>query len=132
MDSTKLRQQLRSRPRPRSKPREVMEFWSIGVLEYRTPEFFPLRFGFLSQRDLRTQPGVSTPGTISRDAHPEGVADRILRDYLADKRDLGRRFFRPFRAGLDRGGFPGLKPRAESCYPFGIKPQISPEGAKIV
>jgi hypothetical protein len=54
----------------------------------------------LSRRDDRTEPGVLTPGTDKRRIRPGTMADR-------------------------QGGFvmwiiPGLKPRAESFYPFGI------------
>ena len=51
----------------------------------------------------------------------QGVADWIFRDDLAGKRNWGRRFCRPFRAGFDMTGFPGLKPRAQSWHPFGMK-----------
>jgi hypothetical protein len=101
----------------------VAVFWSS--------EFYPLRFGFLSRRDLRTQPGVLTPGRNKKDTHPEGVADWIFRDDLTGKRNWGRRFCHPFRAGLDMGGFPGLKPRAQSCYPFGIKRTNLSHGREI-
>jgi hypothetical protein len=35
----------------------------------------------------------------------------------------------PFRAGRDRNGHQGLKPPAESCHPFGIRP-TAPSGTK--
>jgi hypothetical protein len=44
-----------------------------GALEYRI-----ISVGSLSRRDLRTQPGVLTPGNDRIDAHPEGVEDWTL------------------------------------------------------
>jgi hypothetical protein len=168
-----------------------------GVAVFRSSELYPLRFGFLSRRDLRTQPGVLTPGRNRKDTHPhqahrnrarasdfahvlvveraslarptsavdnaelglrrtscarkwdwvgevlaycalselrpcprvgdaEGVADGLFCDDLAGKRNWGRRFRHPFRAGFDMTGLPGLKPLAQSCYPFGMKrPNLS-------
>ena len=34
---------------------------------------------------------------------------------------LKRPIFRPFGAGLSFRRYPGLKPRAESCHPFGME-----------
>ena len=171
-------------------------------------EVYPLRCGFLSRRDLSTQPGVLTPGRNRKDTRPhkahqnrprararprgrkwgwvgevlehcarsdlhprsglkgahqahqnrphararkwgvvgevwkycakselhprsglggaERLPDWLFRGGLAGKRNWGRRFCRLFRAGFDMTGLPGLKPRAQSCYPFGMKrPNLS-------
>jgi hypothetical protein len=63
-----LNHRLRQTGYPRARLRGVVEHWSTAL--------FPL--GSLSRRDLRTQPGVLTPGTHRRDAHPEGVEDWTL------------------------------------------------------
>jgi hypothetical protein len=140
-----------------------------GVAVFWNSEVYPLRCGFLSRRDLSTQPGVLTPGRNRKDTRPhkahqnrprararararkwgvvgevwkycakselhprsglggaERLPDWLFRGGLAGKRNWGRRFCRLFRAGFDMTGLPGLKPRAQSCYPFGMKrPNLS-------
>jgi hypothetical protein len=86
----------------------------------------------LSRRDDRTEPGVLTPGTDKRRIRPEGAVGCIATRKM--RKGSGRdclpafsAFVRPIpRTMTDRQGglvmwiIPGLKPRAESFYPFGI------------
>ena len=76
----------------------------------------------LSRRDLRTQPGVSTPGRDLRNASPRRGdrigASGVLR--LA-KRTVDHKYLPPLQGGSLSVRVPGLEPRAESCNPFGIK-----------
>src|SRR5260221_3678322 len=72
----------------------------------------------LSRRDCRTQPGVLTPGTDKTLTRPEGAEDIRLAIRGSANR-LGATLYRPFRAGPCWDHNPGLKPRAESCRPFG-------------
>jgi adenosylcobinamide-phosphate synthase len=75
--------------------------------------------GSLSRRDVRTQPGVLTPGTGQKIARPERAEDiRSAASCLRTNRLLTT-FYRPFRAGSFSVVNPGLKPRAESLCPFG-------------
>jgi adenosylcobinamide-phosphate synthase len=75
--------------------------------------------GSLSRRDVRTQPGVLTPGTDQKIARPERAEDiRSAASCLRTNRLLTT-FYRPFRAGSFSVVNPGLKPRAESLCPFG-------------
>jgi hypothetical protein len=77
--------------------------------------------GSLSRRDVRTQPGVLTPGTGQKIARPERAEDiRSAASCLRTNRLLTT-FYRPFRAGSFSVVNPGLKPRAESLSPFGTK-----------
>src|SRR5258708_34961488 len=72
----------------------------------------------LSRRDCRTQPGVLTPGNDKNLTRPEGAEDiRLAIPGSANR--LGATLYRPFRAGPCWDHNPGLKPRAESCRPFG-------------
>src|ERR1700726_2043584 len=75
---------------------------------------------FLSRRDNRTQPGVLTPGTDKESARPEGAEDigSLVRSSM---QALGPILYRPFRARPFWIVNPGLKPRAESCCPFGTR-----------
>src|ERR1700757_1637939 len=56
-----------SRSRTRRRPRHRLR----GPVEHRSAGLFPV--GSLSRRDVRTQPGVLTPGTNRKDAHREKV-----------------------------------------------------------
>jgi hypothetical protein len=77
------------------------------------------RFGrFLSRRDYRTQPGVLTPGTDKKNVPPKAAVEPGLPNTLSIKNTL-----RPSRARRGVDVFPGLKPRAESYHPFGIRHQ---------
>src|SRR5258707_1224753 len=92
---TRPHKALRSRPRPRIRPRGVMECWSIGVL-----------------RQVRIAPRVRGVGDT------EGAEDmRLAIRASADR--LETTLYRPFRAGPCWDHNPRLKPRAESCRPFG-------------
>jgi hypothetical protein len=73
---------------------------------------------YLSRRDNRTQPGVLTPGTDKESARPEGAEDIVPLVRLSMEA-LGTTLYRPFRARPFWVANPGLKPRAESCRPFG-------------
>ena len=72
----------------------------------------------LSQRDDRTEPGVLAPGTDKVTIRPEGAAGWIV------SRETRKRFgtdcLPPLQGGVLMSIIPGLKPRAESFYPFGI------------
>jgi hypothetical protein len=74
----------------------------------------------LSRRDLRTEPGVLTPGTDQKMARPEGAED--IRSLL---RSTTRKLLTILCHPLGRGllGFVtlGLKRQAESCSPFGTE-----------
>ena len=76
----------------------------------------------VSQRDARTEPGVLTPGTDQNNDPPQrgGRAVRRPGKQVSTSRHLQNFFCRPFRAVPKTHAYPGLKPRAESCYPFGI------------
>jgi|HubBroStandDraft_4_1064222.scaffolds.fasta_scaffold165622_1 prepilin-type N-terminal cleavage/methylation domain-containing protein len=89
----------------------------------------------LSRRDVRTQPGVLTPGSGSKNNPPQrgGRVDAERPDLLTEG-NFRTKIYRPFppsslipelrrtgRAMPDVDLSPGLKPRAESYHPFGIK-----------
>ena len=89
----------------------------------------------LSRRDVRTQPGVLTPGTDPKNNPPQpgGRVDAARTD-LPPEGNFRTKIYRPFprsslipelrrtgRARLNVDVFPGLKPRAQSYNPFGIK-----------
>jgi len=89
----------------------------------------------LSRRDYRTQPGVLTPGADQRMFRPEGAVELGLQLYaeLSRAHHRSKISYAPFllrpsspnyggQAGRIVGWAcsPGLKPRAESYYPFGI------------
>src|SRR3984885_14049529 len=76
--------------------------------------------GSLSRRDLRTQPGVLTPGIDQKIARPERAED-IRSTVCLRRHRFVTTFGRPFRAGSFSVVNPGLKPRAESLSPFGTK-----------
>ena len=89
----------------------------------------------LSRRDYRTQPGVLTPGTVSKSKPPQrGGRVGAARAELSTQRNFRTKICRPFppsslipelrRTGTampDVDMSPGLKPRAEPYHPFGIK-----------
>jgi hypothetical protein len=106
--------------------------------------FSGLERGLLPRRGYTTQPGVSTPGTfrprcralkgrrrtqsippiVPPQNRDEALVDvRVETDagYIVFLTVLGQSMWRPFRARCGLGRFPGLKPRAESCSPFGAK-----------
>jgi hypothetical protein len=118
-----------------------MEFVAFSAL---TCGFSGLERGSVPRRGYTTQPGVSTPGNFhsrrralkgcrgTRSAPPnvapqnrdESLVDvRAVTDtgYIVFLTSLGQSMWRPFRARRCLGRFPGLKPRAESCSPFGAK-----------
>ena len=74
----------------------------------------------LSRRDLRTQPGVLTPGEHQKTARPKGAVDMGLK-FGGSKHGFLTTLCRPLGAGPFLLGIPGLKPRAESSSPFGTK-----------
>ena len=76
--------------------------------------------GSLSRKDVRTQPGVSTPGIDQKMTRPESAED-IRSALRLTTRSSATTFYRPFRAGLFSVGYPGLKPPAESLRPFGTE-----------
>src|SRR5260370_27957214 len=86
-------------------------------------------------RDVRTQPGVLIPGSDSKNNPPQrgGRVDAARAD-LPPEGDFRTTIYRHFppssliperrrtgRARLNVDVSPGLKPRAQSCNPFGIK-----------
>jgi hypothetical protein len=75
---------------------------------------------FLSRRDLRTQPGVLTPGTDQHSDSPEGARENLLSIGFVLTPLLRQPFCRPFRAVRFFCPYLGLKPQAESYYPFEI------------
>ena len=103
--------------------------------------WWPSRMGLsdLSRRDNRTQPGVLTPGTNRKTVRPKGAVEEMLS--IGRRTRSGTICLPPFssfvpdsRTTADKQGessmwacFLGLKPQAESCYPFGTSP-TSPEG----
>ena len=74
-----------------------------------------------SRRDLRTQPGVLTPGTRPITNRPEGAEDgnSDLPFVWSVSAYVKHRFYRPFRVGSFFNRHLGLKPQAESLSPFG-------------
>ena len=78
----------------------------------------------LSRRNLRTQPGVLTPGYSPTEPPPsQGAAGTLLlrkgaTPYLVNP----NLHLPPFQGGGFVGRYPGLKPRAESFNPFEIGP----------
>src|ERR1700733_12790071 len=118
-----------------------MEFVAFSAL---ICGFSGLERGSVPRRGYMTQPGVSTPGTFllrqralkgrrrTRPIPPRVAPqnrDELVVDLRADA-DVGyavfltlvdRSTWRPFRARCVLGRFPGLKPRADSCRPFGAK-----------
>src|SRR5258707_4134936 len=89
----------------------------------------------LSRRDVRTQPGVLTRGSDSKNNPPQrGGRVGAGRADLPTEGNFRTKIYRPFppsslilelrrtgRARLNVDVFPGLKPRAQSYSPFGIK-----------
>jgi hypothetical protein len=92
----------------RSASLNVARFWPTGA------------GGTLSRRDMRTQPGVSTSGNDRKIARPER-AEEILSAFRSLTRGLVKVLWRSFGADPFWVGYPRLKPRAESCSPFGTK-----------
>jgi len=76
----------------------------------------------LSRRDYRTQPGVLTPGADQRTFRPEGAVELVLRLYaeLSRANHGSKIYYTPSGRVVMWAYSPGLKPRAESYYPFGI------------
>jgi hypothetical protein len=76
----------------------------------------------LSRRDYRTQPGVLTPGADQRMFHPEGAVELVLQLYaeLSRANHRSKTSYAPSGRVVGWACSPGLKPRAESYYPFGI------------
>jgi prepilin-type N-terminal cleavage/methylation domain-containing protein len=76
----------------------------------------------VSRRDVRTQPGVLTPGTDQRNDPPHrgGRAAGTPGKQIPNSHGIRDFVCRPIRAVSIMDRYPGLKPRAESCYPFGI------------
>jgi adenosylcobinamide-phosphate synthase len=81
--------------------------------------------GSLSRRDVRTQPGVLTPGADRKIPRPESAEDIRFAFHLPPHYPVTT-FYSTFRAGSFSFGDPGLKPRAESLRPFGTKVAIVP------
>jgi prepilin-type N-terminal cleavage/methylation domain-containing protein len=76
----------------------------------------------VSRRDVRIQPGVLSPGTDQKNdlPHREGRAVGPPGKQIPNSRGIRDFVCRPFRAVSIMDRYPGLKPRAESCHPFGI------------
>ena len=76
----------------------------------------------LSRRDYRTQPGVLTPGNTPTPGHALKGRKIFLIDGSLGKalRTAGTLVLPPLQGGTFFDWHPGLKPRAESYYPFGI------------
>jgi prepilin-type N-terminal cleavage/methylation domain-containing protein len=76
----------------------------------------------VSRRDVRTQPGVLTPGTDQKNDPPHRGGRTVgpLGKQVPNSRGIRDFVCRPFRAVSIMDRYPGLKPRAESCHPFGI------------
>ena len=74
----------------------------------------------LSRRDDRIQPGVLTPGYQNKKAPPQ----RGGRGFWTNDRSINEttnRHLPPLQGGWSSDQYPGLKPRAESCSPFGTE-----------
>jgi hypothetical protein len=76
----------------------------------------------LSRRDYRTQPAVLTPGADQRTFRPEGAVELVLPLYteLSRANHRSKISYAPSGRVVGWACSPGLKPRAESYYPFGI------------
>jgi hypothetical protein len=74
----------------------------------------------LSQRDLRTKPGVSTPGTCPKSCPPQRGGRRGIAQDQPKERNFRAIIYRPYRAVRHMVLTPGLKPRAQSFNPFEI------------
>src|ERR1700730_5357775 len=72
----------------------------------------------LSRRDDRTEPRVLTPGTERRRIRPEGAVGWIVTRQM--RKRSGTDCLPPFQGAFVMWIIPGLRPRAESFYPFGI------------
>ena len=82
--------------------------------------FLLLFSGSWSRRDVRTQPGVLTPGGDQEITRPERAEDICGPRFIwSTSVHLKHRFYRPFRAGAYFNRYLGLKPQAESSSPFG-------------
>ena len=81
----------------------------------------------LSRRDDRTEPGVLTPGIDKRRIRPEAAVGWIVTRQM--KMRSGTGCLPPFQGGFMAWIIPGLKPRAESFYPFGISSLLTGVGA---
>jgi hypothetical protein len=81
----------------------------------------------LSRRDSRTQPGVLTPGAYKKKRRPEGAVEampQVCKTLI--KRAVDQNCLPPLQGGSFLACSPGLKPRAESCSPFGTKTSVIP------
>ena len=76
----------------------------------------------VSRRDVRTLRGALSPGTDQKNdlPHREGRAVGPPGKQIPNSRGIRDFVCRPFRAVSIMDRYPGLKPRAESCHPFGI------------
>jgi hypothetical protein len=75
------------------------------------------------RRGKRTEPGVLTPGMRPKKRpRPERAVD-LEADLSRDEptETVYQKSLPPFQGGRCAGMFPGLKPRAESCSPFGTE-----------
>jgi hypothetical protein len=72
----------------------------------------------LSRRDLRTQPGVLTPGYQSKRTPPQ-MGGRGLLATGASMNQAPNRFLPPLQGGRLFDRYLGLKPQAQSYSPFG-------------
>ena len=81
----------------------------------------------LSRRDDRTEPGVLTPGADKGTIRPEGAAGWIVTRQMRKRSRTD--CLPPFQGGFMAWIIPGLKPRAESFYPFGISSLLTGVGA---
>jgi hypothetical protein len=88
--------------------------------------------GFLSRRDKRTEPGVLTPGSDKKTSRPEGGGRTVATNSANVPKQSVNHDLRPFTAPRGLALFPGLKPQAESCSPFGTSfPQNQKAGRKL-
>jgi hypothetical protein len=74
----------------------------------------------ISRRDNRTQPGVLTPGNSRSRTRPERAADSSFQDLVRSAPVCHSHSTAPLGRIVLESDTWGLKPQAESCYPFGI------------
>ena len=89
------------------------------------PSFGPKGPGLaLSRRDYRIQPGVLTPGGAQKTPRPERAVVSVSQAYadVVLKSCRSKISYAPSGLVVVWAYFLGLKPQAESCYPFGINP----------
>jgi len=81
---------------------------------------------FMSRRDFRTEPGVLTPGADKKTGRPKGAVELVRRKVRPSRTSRrSQRSAAPCEGGPFWTCFPGLKPRAESCSPFGTKTSLT-------